>query len=292
MLPPLYTDEPVQDGEREVTLRRVGDTQWLSAMYHTVPGAHPDATAIAAAVDAMTVSPGGRLYKALVETKKAAAVDDFVYTGCDPGFAMFLAQVPEDESLDAARDDDAAGDRGRGQAADQRSGSRPRARQGAEVDRRDDQRSAAPRRRAFGVDRGRRLAPVLPAARPLARADARRRRSASPPRTSSASNRTVGEFIPDAKPDRAPAPPTVDVAAMVKDYKGDPAVAAGETFDATPANLDARAQRFTLANGMKVALLPKKTRGETVHFYLSMHYGDEASINGPRRRGSTHRRAC
>ncbi len=53
---------------------------------------------------------------------------------------------------------------------------------------------------------------------------------------------------------------------MVKDYKGDPAVAAGETFDATPANLDARAQRFTLANGMKVALLPKKTRGETVQF--------------------------
>ncbi len=93
-------------------------------------------------------------------------------------------------------------------------------------------------------------------------------------------NRTVGEFIPDARPDRAPAPPAVDIAAMVKDYKGDPAVAAGETFDATPANLDARAQRYTLANGMKVALLPKKTRGGTVHFYLSMHYGDEASIKG------------
>ncbi len=67
---------------------------------------------------------------------------------------------------------------------------------------------------------------------------------------------------------------------MVNGYKGDPAVAAGETFDATPANLDARAERYTLANGMKVALLPKKTRGGTVHFYLSMHYGDEASIKG------------
>ena len=29
----------------DVTLRRVGNTQWLSAMYHTVPGAHPDAVA-------------------------------------------------------------------------------------------------------------------------------------------------------------------------------------------------------------------------------------------------------
>jgi len=74
VLPALYTDEPVQDGAREVTLRRVGNTQWLSAMYHTAPGAHPDAVAIKAAVEAMTVSPGGRLYKALVETGKAAAV--------------------------------------------------------------------------------------------------------------------------------------------------------------------------------------------------------------------------
>jgi zinc protease len=103
VLPRLYTDEPVQDGSREVTLRRVGNTQWLSAMYHTVPGGHPDAVAISAAVDAMTVSPGGRLYKALVETKNAAAVDDFVYNGFDPGFAMFLVQVPENESLDTAR---------------------------------------------------------------------------------------------------------------------------------------------------------------------------------------------
>ena len=67
---------------------------------------------------------------------------------------------------------------------------------------------------------------------------------------------------------------------MVKAYKGDPAVAAGETFDATPANLDARVQRFALANGMKVALLPKKTRGETVQFALRVHYGDEKSTFG------------
>src|SRR5207253_3328174 len=102
---------------------------------------------------------------------------------------------------------------------------------------------------------------------------------------SKSANRTVGAFIPDAKPDRSPVPPTVDVAAMVKDYKGDAAVAAGEAFDATPANLDARAQRFTLASGMKVALLPKKTRGATVQFSLRLHYGDVASIAGKEAEG-------
>ena len=102
VLPPLYTVEPVQDGEREFTLRRVGNTQWLSALYHTVPAASPDSVAIEAAVGVMTLTPGGRLYKSLVETKKASAVDDFVYNGHDPGFAMFLVQVPDQDPLAAA----------------------------------------------------------------------------------------------------------------------------------------------------------------------------------------------
>src|SRR4029077_11633617 len=95
-----------------------------------------------------------------------------------------------------------------------------------------------------------------------------------------ASNRTVGEFLPDAGPDRAPLQAKIDIAAMVRDYKGDAAVAAGESFDATPANLDARTQRFALANGMKVALLPKRTRGGTVQFPLRLHQGDARALAG------------
>ncbi len=70
-----------------------------------------------AAVDAMTVSPGGRLYKALVETKKAAArrrlrlhrlrprLRDVPRAGAGERFARRRAH------------DDAADDRGRGEAA-------------------------------------------------------------------------------------------------------------------------------------------------------------------------------
>jgi zinc protease len=94
----------VQDGERQVTLRRVGNTQWLSDLYHTVPAAHPDSVALEAAVGVMTVSPGGRLYKALVETKKAASVDDFVYNGHDPSFAIFLVKVPDQDPIEGARE--------------------------------------------------------------------------------------------------------------------------------------------------------------------------------------------
>ncbi|HEY6147615.1 MAG TPA: insulinase family protein, partial [Thermoanaerobaculia bacterium] len=92
------------------------------------------------------------------------------------------------------------------------------------------------------------------------------------------SNRTIGEFRPTPKPDRAEVPPPPDVAAMLKDYKGDAAIAQGEAFDPTPANIDSRTTRSKLPNGMKLALLPKKTRGETVIANLTLRFGDEKSL--------------
>ncbi len=98
-LPALYTKEPVQDGERTVTVRRVGGAQFVAALYHTVPGAHPDATALDALGEVMTVEPAGRLYRALVETKKASAVEAWSFSLADPGNIIFWAQVPVSDSL-------------------------------------------------------------------------------------------------------------------------------------------------------------------------------------------------
>ncbi len=42
VIQPTYTSEPTQDGERAVTLRRVGDVQLAGALYHVPPGAHAD----------------------------------------------------------------------------------------------------------------------------------------------------------------------------------------------------------------------------------------------------------
>jgi zinc protease len=72
----------------------------------------------------------------------------------------------------------------------------------------------------------------------------------------------------------------VDVAALVKDYHGDAAAAQAEAFDPTPANLDARTRRSTLASGMKVALIPKGTRGGAVQARLTLRYGDGNSLKG------------
>ena len=68
---PTYTLDPAQDGERTVTLRRVGDVQIVAAAYHIPSGSDPDAPGLDLLAFALADTPSGRLHKALVETKKA-----------------------------------------------------------------------------------------------------------------------------------------------------------------------------------------------------------------------------
>src|SRR5262249_22301035 len=96
------------------------------------------------------------------------------------------------------------------------------------------------------------------------------------------SNRTVGLYIPSQQPERAAIPETPSVAELVKNYKGSEAVAMGEVFDPTPANIEKRVQRSELPSGVKVALLPKKTRGEAVVAQLTLRYGNEKSLREQR----------
>jgi zinc protease len=91
-------------------------------------------------------------------------------------------------------------------------------------------------------------------------------------------NRTVGLYYPTEKPDRVDIPAPPDVAALVKDYRGDTTLAVGEAFDPSPANIEARTTRITLPSGFKLALLPKKTRGHAVFVTLNLRYGSEQAL--------------
>src|SRR5262249_55070093 len=103
-LPVFYTQEPAQDGERSVIVRRVGDSQGVMAGYHIPAGYHPDFAAVSILTQVMGDSPSGRLYKALVESKKAAAVLSFDFQLHDPGMMILGALVRKDAPLDVARD--------------------------------------------------------------------------------------------------------------------------------------------------------------------------------------------
>ncbi len=62
----------------------------------------------AAAVDVLTTilsnTPSGRLYKNLVETKKASSIGGFGFSLKEPSYNLFLAMLRKEDSVDAARD--------------------------------------------------------------------------------------------------------------------------------------------------------------------------------------------
>jgi zinc protease len=91
-------------------------------------------------------------------------------------------------------------------------------------------------------------------------------------------NRVMGSFIPTDQPSRAEIPPVPDLAVALAGYSGGKTPEAGEVFDPSPANIDSRILRRSLPNGIRVALLPKKTRGGNVVAKLTLHWGDEASM--------------
>jgi len=276
-LPGFYTQEPAQDGERQVTLRRTGDLQVILAAWHVPAAAHPDF----AAADLLTVilgdQPSGRLHKALVETKKASGVGAFNYTVHDPGTIVAYAEVRKEQSLDDARETFL-------KAIDEAIAKPPTA---EEVDRARTNLLKQIELTLNSADRvGLQLSEFIGAGDwRLFFLHRDRIRKATPADVQRAAatylrsaNRTLGLFIPTDKPERAEIPATPNVAELLKDYKGDQQMAQGEAFDPSPANIESRTKRITLANGMEVALLSKRTRGGTVVLSASLRYGDENSL--------------
>jgi zinc protease len=274
-----YTLDPTQDGERTVTLRRVGDVQAVCAMYHIPAGSHPDAAAIDVLAEVLGATPSGRLHAALVETKKASAVSGYQYQLREPGMLVVNAEVRREASLDEAREALVSATEG--------VVSRPPTAE--EVER---ARTALLKPIDLALKSPERLGITL--SEWIAMGDWRlyfihrdRLRAVTPAdvaRVAAAylkpSNRTLGVFVPTDAPDRAEIPPAPAIAALIDGYAGDAAVASGEAFDPSPASIDARTQRLTLPAGAKVALLSKKTRGGAVAASLVFHFGDEASLRG------------
>jgi zinc protease len=98
-------------------------------------------------------------------------------------------------------------------------------------------------------------------------------------------NRTLGLFLPTAEPDRSEITEAPAIGSLVAGYRGDTTRVAGEEFDPSPANIDARTQTVTLPNGMKLVMLPKRTRGGSVALTYRMRFGTEQTLRGRTRAG-------
>jgi len=278
-LQPTYTEEPTQDGERQVVLRRVGDHQSVMMAFHVPSGSHPDSPALDVLSGILSDAPAGRLYKALVESKKAVSAGAENYSLHDPGVEMFSATVAKDKSLDDAEKtmlsviDGLIKEPPNKEEVDR---ARTRLLKNIELELNNSGRvglalsewgSMGDWRMIFlNRDRVEKVTPedVARVARLYLKPD----------------NRTIGRYLPADQPDRSVIPPSPDIVAELKDYKGKAAIEEGEVFDPSPANIEARTTRVTLPGGLKLVLLPKKTRGGTVVANLQLHFGDEKSLAG------------
>ena len=279
VLEKTYTLEPAQDGEHSVTVRRAGDIQFVMAGYHVPAGSHPDFPAVAVLAQILGDSPSGRLYKGLVDGKKAVAAGAMPFSLAEPGMLLSYAVVRKDGNLEDARETllklledpaimtftPAELERAKTQLLTRVDMALNQTDQvGLELS----EAIALGDWRLFFLERDR--------VKAVTAADVARVATAY----LQVSNRSLGVFIPTDKPMRAEIPLAGDVAAMVKDYQGQALKSEGEAFDTAPAAIDARTQRFTTPAGLKVALLAKQTRGGSVHAALSLHFGDAQSLTG------------
>jgi zinc protease len=272
-----YTEEPSQDGERLVTLRRVGDVGAVGVAYHIPAAPHADFPVLQVLGNILSTQPSGRLYKALVESRKASSVFAGARALHDPSLFMIQATVRRGNSLDEVRDTVLAlveeiGAKGVTEEEVQRA------------------RQQILKQRELAAAETNQIAISL--SEWAAQGDWRlyflhrdriEQVTASDVQRVAAqyllrNNRTVGLYIPTAQPERVAIPNTPDVKALVSNYKGRETITAGEAMDVNPASLEARIQRQELPEGIKVALLPKKTRGDEVQVRLVLHYGNEDNL--------------
>ncbi len=278
---PTYTTEPQQDGERVVTLRRNGDVQVVGLLYHISAAADADYPATEAIGEILTDEPSGRLYVGLVTTGLATSVSSSLLPLHDPGVIELSATVPVGKPIEVVRDKMISIVEGLAKS---------------KVTDEELARFRAKTKKRFKLAFANSSSLAIALSELMAAGDWRlmfmirdaiaRLTPAEVERVAAAylrpTNRTVGIFVPTKDSERAPLKETPDFKKIVGDYKGQAPEVDGEKFDANLDNIEKRTTRTTLANGMKLTMLSKLTRGHTVRARLTMRYGTEADFTGKR----------
>ncbi|MCE7043836.1 pitrilysin family protein [Dyadobacter sp. CY312] len=277
VLPKSYTVEPTQDGERFVELKRTGDIQMIMAAYHVMPGSHKDYPALEVLTEVLTSEPNGKLYKNMVNTKKASSQFGFSFQLFDPGMVLFGAEVLKEKSLDEARHaftatlDSAATTK---PSAEEVERAKTTLLKNWDLEFRNSERIGLSISEAIATGDWRLAF--------LSRDNIRKVTADDVFKVAQhyfkPSNRTLGTFVPEANPVRAEIPEAPNVEELVKNYKGEAVVAEGEAFDPAPANIESRTVRTEKAGTIETALLTKKTRGNVVAAKITLRYGDEKSL--------------
>ena len=272
-----YTVEPAQDGEKMVSVSRTGDLQLVSALYHTPAGSDVDYAAMAIVEQVLTDEPSGRLYKVLVESKKASSLWSFSPFTKEPGFLYINVDVPSEkdaddvnktlrETLDALKDNPITQeelDRAKSNIAkrlDQIN------RNSAFLGTYTSEFIGAGDWRLQFIHRDRVEGMTLEDV------------NATMTKYLIPTNRTMGRFYPTKTPERIEIAHTKDLDKLVAAYKGKEAMGTGEAFDVAYDAIQERLKTGKLPIGVNYGFIEKSNRGETVTLSFSGRNGDEKTL--------------
>lgn len=281
-LPALYTSEPAGDGERMVTVRRVGDIKLAMVGYHTPMASHPDSAALTVLANILADQPRGRLHKSLVEPGVAAQTGAWNDMKADSSMLMAFAVLNTDQGLAAAEDKLLAQIEGFAEqpvAQEELNRAKLSILNGFDKSMENTEAIAIQLSdwltngdwRLRFLHRDRIEAVTLDDLQRVAEHYIQR------------NNRTLGRFIPTEEPQRIELPQADSLAATLDGYTGREDIALGEAFEPSYDNIAARTEFFTIGDNIRVAALHKKTRGEGVRLNIQFNYGTVDSLKGKAR---------
>ncbi len=278
-LPRIYTVEPVQDGERLVTLRRVGEQSLVMAAYHIPAGVTMENTALDALSRVLADSSRGRLYRKMIEPGIAAGSSARADAFAFPGLFTLNATVPvggdSQEVLNTLLE------------VAEGIGDEPITEEELEW-----ARLAMVSNYDSAIKNVGSLARIL--SESIAAGDWRyiflyrdqldaltlEDLNAVATRHFKRSNRTAGVFIPTDTPDRTAVAVRSDQSEQLAALAGRQSVSAGEEFIPTPENIAARTVKHELDGGGSLWAIEKKSRGDRIIVSLNLFFGSEESLAG------------
>lgn len=268
-----YTEEPAQDGPREVVLERVGDVASVALGYHVPACAHPDHAALKIFFDAVADEPAGAIYQKMVESGRASEVFSMIYSLYEPGMGLIFVRPTDNDKAFAVRDELVS-------LVENVQVEK------AQVDR---IRNRALKRIKLAMANSKELALKLSEA--IACGDWRLfyfYRDCLAQVTHEdvlrvakdyiiSSNRTSGIFVPQNEPKRANIERAPNLSELLANLKDDGQMQQGEAFLADAKNIEKAIAKTVVKTG-KVAMLAKKTRGQSVKAQFTLRFGSEQTL--------------
>ena len=259
-------------------LRRVGTVGSVGVAYHIPAAAHPDWAPLSLLGGIISQPPNGRLYKALVESKKATSADRLrrqqprprPVHRLGPGRAGPARRRPRHAGEDARKPGDVPF------TEDEVDKAKVRSKRNAEMLQSNSTAMAQALSSASASATGGCCSSSATASPP------------SPPPTSTAWRRPISRSptAPSASTSRrrsrsgwpSPAAPAIDDGREGLQGRHRGGGRRGVRPDRRPTSTPAL--KIVDLGGIKAGLLPKKNRGETVSLVLTLHYGNEESLKG------------